>query len=208
MLAIQTNAGDVAKALAGLARDYPDEARRGLITFAGAMEGDAKRGIRTGVAPKIGLNFGFNPLSKLTREVRRIRGKSSAAFGGNLNTSVRSYSQGDTAYIGWPPGLAPTGQQFQKRAFRPFTAQERRRFYRFGVKPSLFGGATNKRQEKRRAKDEASGLEVRYARPARSVWAKIVSHPGTARYMLRVVNGRIRSLLEKRTRGVASGVAR
>ena len=172
-------------ALRELRREFPAEFRKAMTTFAIGMKGEAGRAIRTGTASKIGLSMDFDPLSQITKAIRRSRGNKASGFGGTLNKSVKSFASGEGQFIGWTNNLAPLGEQFQQIEVRKFTKKQRREIYRRGIKPSLV--------------KFTDGL---YSRPAREVWSKIANHPGTAAYMLRVAVGRIKSIFERRAKQV------
>ena len=172
-------------ALRELRREFPAEFRKAMTTFAIAMKGEAGRAIRTGTASKIGLSMDFDPLSQITKAIRRSRGNKASGFGGTLNKSVKSFASGEGQFIGWTNNLAPLGEQFQQIEVRKFTKKQRRGLYLRGIDPAVI-----------RFSD---GL---YSRPAREVWSKIANHPGTSAYMLRVVVGRIKSIFERRANQV------
>lgn len=204
MIRVQSNAAEVSSALADLGKKYPDAVRRGLIDFAMGVKKHGADVVRTGSSATLGVSLGFAPFQSLTRALYMRRGKPTGVFGGKLAASIRSYSQGHDAFVGFPVGLVPFSDAFQTPENREFTAKERRWFYVRGINPAKPLGSLMLTGKKKM--ESARG--VRYERKQRSLWQPVAASTGVQSYLFAKVTEKVKRLFKQAVRRDAKAAIR
>ena len=175
--------------LQALAREYPKEIGKGMNTLGMKMRGQIKRELEAGAPARKTLA----PLAGNTLAIRRLSigqgkrmTKKQKYFGGALSGLVRyKYDKTTgTLKVGWMPGMQQGGDpgkaagRFQLAHNRKITIPER-----------IFFRLNKLKQEKT------------YVRPQREVISPYEDDAATKLDAIRIVAGRIRSIVEKKRIG-------
>lgn len=177
---MSTNAGDAARALGQMARDFPRHIKPALATVGKSVAKKSKDAIAKGGRP-----LDFPKLNAITLALRKRGQTRVRKFGGKLNKSVSVWASTDNVRIGWPEGLSRIGQAFQSEGpHGEMGVKERRYLYR-----QLLGKGKTPRFTKAQL--------GRYSHPARMVWPVLARDETIPSEAVRIVSGYIKAMIER-----------
>jgi hypothetical protein len=215
MISVAHNADQVRSAFRNMARDFPAEIGQALSTVGVWARGALRKRLESGAGlvplsavtmqfreyrarkPKAAAAFWSKQIrisakaghEKTSARMRKMRGFRKAAasrarrvdtgkLGGHLAPTIEYTKAKNAALVGWMRQLVPYSDKFQTFDSHALSKDERRIRHIMGIE------------------------DMTYRRPARPILRDFALDPRTRSEFLRIASGRVRSIIEKRARGV------
>jgi hypothetical protein len=170
---LKSTAGAAGKALREIARNYPREYRRALPTLGIRGKNIIAKTTQNRSIPKVGRIANLAPLSDVTKTMRKARGHRGLTMGGLLPKLIRYRVTATRVYVGIMAGGEKSFKKFQDKERRELSTKERHLRHKLRID------------------------DMTYNRPARPVIDTVAKWPGMKQDMVRVLSGRIKSMMEK-----------